>query len=117
MTAALAVLAGLLGLAVGSFLNVVIWRVPRGESVVHAALALPRLRCTASGRAMRSPSCPGCLLERRCRDCRRAISARYPLVELLTGGSSSPSRFAFADARRPGCPPISTWPPSASRSR
>ncbi len=75
----------ILGLVIGSFLNVVIWRVPRGESVVSP------------------PShCPGCdseiapydnipvvswlILRGRCRHCATLISARYPLVELASAG-------------------------------
>lgn len=77
-------LVGLLGLVVGSFLNVVVWRVPRGESVVRPPSA-----------------CPGChepiawydnvpvvswlVLRGRCRRCDAPISARYVVVELLTG--------------------------------
>ena len=83
MTAALAVLAGLLGLAVGSFLNVVVWRVPRGESVVT-----PRSHCPNCNAGIRPrdeiPVVSWLLLKRRCRDCQASISARYPLVELLT---------------------------------
>lgn len=77
--------AALLGLAVGSFLNVVIWRVPRGESVVRPASA-----CPGCGHPLRArdnvPVLSWVLLGARCRDCRRRISARYPLVELLTAG-------------------------------
>ena len=75
--------AGLLGLVVGSFLNVVIWRVPRGESIVR-----PGSHCPACGAAVRPrdniPVASWLLLGRKCRDCRAPISARYPGVELLT---------------------------------
>src|SRR6185437_16390357 len=78
-----AVLAGLLGLAVGSFLNVVVWRGPRGESVVS-----PRSHCPNCQHGIRQrdeiPVVSWLLLKRRCRDCKTPISARYPLVELLT---------------------------------
>lgn len=84
MTAVLLAFCGLFGLLIGSFLNVVIWRVPRGESII------------------RPPShCPGCdqpiaprdnipviswlMLRGRCRHCSTRISVRYPLVELATG--------------------------------
>ena len=83
MPAALAVIAGLLGLAVGSFLNVVVWRVPRGESVVT-----PRSHCPNCDAGIRPrdeiPVISWLLLKGRCRDCQAPISTRYPLVELLT---------------------------------
>jgi len=75
---------GVLGLVVGSFLNVVIWRVPRGESVVH-----PPSACPSCGHPVRRrdnvPVLSWLLLRGRCRDCRAPISARYPLVEAGTG--------------------------------
>jgi leader peptidase (prepilin peptidase) / N-methyltransferase len=75
---------GLLGLLVGSFLNVVIWRVPRGESVVR-----PPSHCPACHKRIRSrdnvPVLSWLLLRGRCRDCGTSISVRYPLVELGTG--------------------------------
>jgi leader peptidase (prepilin peptidase)/N-methyltransferase len=84
MTAFLAVVCGVLGLAVGSFLNVVVWRVPRDESVVH-----PRSHCPRCGMQLASrdnvPVVSWLLLRGRCRGCREPISPRYPLVELLTG--------------------------------
>lgn len=83
MVTVLAVLCGLLGLAVGSFLNVVVWRVPRGESVVS-----PPSACPACGHAIRArdnvPVLGWLLLRGRCRDCEEPISRRYPLVEALT---------------------------------
>ncbi len=83
MTAFLAVLAGVLGLAIGSFLNVVIWRVPRGESVVS-----PPSSCPGCGAAIRPrdnvPVLGWLLLRGQCRDCEARISARYPLVEAGT---------------------------------
>lgn len=76
-------LAALLGLLVGSFLNVVIWRVPRGESVVSPPSACPRC-----GERVRSrdniPVLSWLLLRGRCRDCQAPIAARYPLVEAAT---------------------------------
>ena len=84
MTAAMTyVIVGLLGLLVGSFLNVVIYRVPRGESVVA-----PASHCPACGRPIRSrhniPVLGWFLLRGRCADCDAPISARYPLVEGAT---------------------------------
>lgn len=80
----LTVLAGVLGLLVGSFLNVVVWRVPRGESVVSPPSACPA--CTAPVRPRDNvPVVSWLLLRGRCRDCRAPVSRRYPLVELGTG--------------------------------
>jgi leader peptidase (prepilin peptidase) / N-methyltransferase len=80
-----ALAAGLLGLLIGSFLNVVVHRVPRGESV-----ASPPSACPGCGTAIRPrdnvPVISWLLLRRRCRDCGEPISARYPLVELGTAG-------------------------------
>ena len=71
------------GLAVGSFLNVVIYRVPRKESVVR-----PRSRCPGCGTQLAErdniPVFSWLLLRGKCRTCGEPISARYPLVELLT---------------------------------
>ncbi len=83
MTAVLTVLAALVGAAVGSFLNVVVHRVPAGASVVRPASA-----CPGCGEAIRPrdnvPVLGWLLLRGRCRDCAEPISARYPLVEAGT---------------------------------
>lgn len=75
--------SGVLGLIIGSFLNVVVWRVPRGESIAH-----PPSHCPACGANVRPrdnvPVVSWLLLRGRCRDCLARISARYPLVELGT---------------------------------
>jgi leader peptidase (prepilin peptidase) / N-methyltransferase len=77
-------LAAPFGLIIGSFLNVVAYRLPRGESLVH-----PPSRCTSCGHEVRPydnvPVFSWLLLRGRCRHCAGRISARYPLVELLTG--------------------------------
>ena len=77
------VLIGVLGLLVGSFLNVVIYRLPRGES-----LARPASRCPECETPIKPydnmPVLSWLLLRGRCRKCGAAISARYPLVEALT---------------------------------
>ena len=79
----LVALVTLAGLAVGSFLNVVVHRVPRGESVVRPGSACPA--CAAPVRPRDNVPVAGWLLLRgRCRDCAQPISARYPLVELTT---------------------------------
>lgn len=84
MTAFLVVCCAVLGVAVGSFLNVVVWRVPRGESVVSPPSHCPR--CDARIRARDNvPVVSWLLLRGRCHSCHEPISVRYPLVELLTG--------------------------------
>jgi leader peptidase (prepilin peptidase)/N-methyltransferase len=78
------VVAVIFGLVVGSFLNVVVWRVPRGESVVR-----PPSHCPGCDHEVRPrdnvPLASWLLLRGKCRDCGMHISARYPLVEALTG--------------------------------
>jgi leader peptidase (prepilin peptidase)/N-methyltransferase len=82
--ALLAAACGLLGLLVGSFLNVVVHRVPLGESV-----ARPPSACPGCGTPIRPrdnvPVVSWLVLRGRCRDCSETISKRYPLVELGTG--------------------------------
>jgi leader peptidase (prepilin peptidase)/N-methyltransferase len=77
------IFAGVLGACIGSFLNVVIWRLPRGESVAKG-----RSHCPKCGHLIRGydnvPVLSWLLLRARCRDCHAPISARYPLVEALT---------------------------------
>jgi leader peptidase (prepilin peptidase)/N-methyltransferase len=74
----------LFGLVVGSFLNVVIHRVPRLESVVW-----PASHCPHCGEPIRPrdnvPLVSYVLLRGRCRNCKEPISARYPAVEATTG--------------------------------
>lgn len=76
-------LAFLLGLVVGSFLNVCIHRWPRGESVIA-----PRSRCPACNRQIawhdNIPALSYIVLRGRCRSCGAAISPRYLVVELAT---------------------------------
>jgi leader peptidase (prepilin peptidase)/N-methyltransferase len=80
----LVVAAVVLGLAIGSFLNVVIWRVPRDESVSR-----PASHCPACDNPVRPydnvPVVSWLALRGRCRDCHEPISVRYPLVEAGTG--------------------------------
>jgi len=71
----------LFGLAVGSFLNVVVWRVPRHESVVRPGSHCPA--CDAELGALENvPVVSWVVLRGHCRHCGVRISARYPLVEL-----------------------------------
>ena len=71
------------GAVVGSFLNVVVHRLPRGESLVH-----PRSRCPSCGTQIAGydniPILSWLVLRGRCRHCQAPISPRYPAVELLT---------------------------------
>jgi len=76
-------LAGLFGLVIGSFLNVCIFRLPRGVSVVT-----PRSRCTACGHLLswyeNIPLASFAVLRGRCRTCGVRISWQYPLIEVVT---------------------------------
>jgi leader peptidase (prepilin peptidase)/N-methyltransferase len=73
-----------LGACIGSFLNVVVWRLPRGESLVSPGSHCPG--CDAPIPAWANvPLLSYAALRGRCRACGKKISARYPLVEALTG--------------------------------
>lgn len=78
------VISAILGLMIGSFVNVVIYRVPRGLSVVR-----PASRCPTCGNPVSPrdniPVISWLLLRGRCRSCREPIAVIYPLVELTTG--------------------------------
>ena len=78
-----AAFAGLMGLVLGSFLNVVAYRLPRGESLTN-----PPSRCPGCATAVRPydnvPVLSWLLLRGRCRTCDTPISRRYPLVEAGT---------------------------------
>jgi leader peptidase (prepilin peptidase)/N-methyltransferase len=86
--------SGLLGLIAGSFLNVVIYRVPLRQSVVW-----PASRCPACGAPIEPrdnvPLLSYVLLRGRCRNCKARISARYPLVEALTGAMFAGAAYEF----------------------
>jgi leader peptidase (prepilin peptidase)/N-methyltransferase len=112
----LAAVAGLLGLCVGSFLNVVIHRLPkmmerewqaqcadlRGEEATPEAplsLAKPRSRCPACGHQITAleniPVLSYLLLKGKCSGCGTGISARYPIVEILTSLLSAYAAWHF----------------------
>ena len=114
-------LAGLLGLAVGSFLNVVIHRLPRmmlresanfvaaerGETLPHADrynLLLPRSACPHCGTAIAArhnvPLLGWLWLRGRCHACGAAISPRYPLVELITASLFALAAWRFGAAQQ-----------------
>lgn len=77
-------LSALLGLILGSFLNVVIYRIPRRESLVR-----PGSHCPSCGQPIHFydnvPVFSWLVLRGKCRSCHISISVRYPLVELITG--------------------------------
>ena len=86
-TPLLLVLAAVLGLSVGSFLNVCIYRLPRGES-----LASPPSRCPRCGKPLawydNVPVLSWLVLRARCRQCGEPISIQYPIVEMVTAATA-----------------------------
>lgn len=85
---------GLFGLAIGSFLNVVIHRVPLRQSIVWLSS-----RCPSCGEGLKSfdnlPVLSYLVLRGRCRICKAVISPRYPFVEVLTGILFALAGFEF----------------------
>ena len=83
MTGVLLASAGVFGLVIGSFLNVVIYRLPLRKSII-----VPRSSCPICNHPLRwydnIPIASWIILKGRCRDCRAPISIRYPLVEAGT---------------------------------
>lgn len=81
----IAVIVFLLGLALGSFFNVCIYRIPIDKSIVF-----PPSHCTSCNNKLKArdliPVLSYALLRGRCHYCRAKVSIRYPLIEILTGG-------------------------------
>jgi len=94
LTAFLAVACGLFGLAVGSFLNVVIHRVPRKESIVQPRSSCPSCHTPITNRD-NIPVLSWLLLRGKCRTCSQPISPRYPLVEAATAALFVGGAFRF----------------------
>jgi leader peptidase (prepilin peptidase)/N-methyltransferase len=131
--AAFAAVAFLFGLAIGSFLNVVIYRLPiilerewraqcaelsDPQAAVTASaetftLAHPRSRCPACSAPIRAihnvPVLSWLALRGRCASCQARISARYPAVELATGLLSAAVAWHFGFGFEAGCALIVTW--------
>ncbi len=88
--------AAVFGLIVGSFLNVVIYRVPRGESIVTPPSACPR--CGHRLSAWENvPILSFLVLRRRCSSCHAPISWRYPLVEAMGGAAFAAIALRYED--------------------
>lgn len=96
MTPGLLIVVGVFGLMAGSFLNVVIARVPAGESVVT-----PRSRCPKCHKLIswydNVPVVSFLLLSGRCRNCNTPISSRYPAVEFATAVAFTMQAIAHGD--------------------
>jgi leader peptidase (prepilin peptidase)/N-methyltransferase len=105
LTMVLPIAAAILGACIGSFLNVVAWRLPRQESVV-----LPPSHCPRCGTQLQwfenLPVLGWLLLRGHCRHCRAPISPRYPLVELLSAGLWVAVTMAAPTAMGPGVAPF-----------
>ncbi|MDI9570887.1 MAG: A24 family peptidase [Pseudomonadota bacterium] len=84
----------LLGAIVGSYLNVCIYRIPRGESLVFPASRCPRCGSDIPWHD-NVPIIGYLLLKGRCRHCRQRISGRYPLVEALSAALASAAYLKF----------------------
>src|SRR5438309_5983271 len=74
----------ILGAVVGSFLNVVVWRLPRGESLITPPSHCPKCN-TPLAWYDNIPVFGWIMLKGRCRYCNQAISPRYPIIEAVTG--------------------------------
>jgi leader peptidase (prepilin peptidase) / N-methyltransferase len=93
-TTAGAIVAALFGALVGSFLNVCIHRLPRGQSIVWPASACPHCHRALSWYE-NIPVLSFLALRARCRTCRAPIAVRYPLVEALTALMSGAAWWYF----------------------
>lgn len=74
----------ILGTILGSFLNVVIYRTPRNESIVHGRSHCPKCNHVLSPLEL-IPVISFVFLKGRCKECKSPISVRYPIIEILTG--------------------------------
>jgi leader peptidase (prepilin peptidase) / N-methyltransferase len=99
---------GVLGLLIGSFLNVVAYRVPIGMSIVTPASACPGCRTPIAARD-NVPLLSWALLRGACRHCRMPISVRYPLVEAATGVAFVVAALAFLPRVTTATDPRLAW--------
>ncbi len=74
----------ILGICIGSFLNVLIWRIPNGISFIKGRSFCPKCNTQLKDRDL-IPVFSFLFLKGRCRACKEPISARYPIIETLTG--------------------------------
>lgn len=100
MAGIVALICGVFGLLFGSFGNVVIHRVPDGESIVRPPSACPGCGTAISPRD-NIPVLSWLLLRGKCRNCGRPISARYPIVELASAALFAVTGYVFASADPP----------------
>ena len=95
-------MAAILGAIVGSFLNVVAYRLPRGESLLH-----PPSACPACGTPIKPydnvPVLGWLWLRGKCRACGAPISPQYPIVEAVTGLLCAACVLRFGADRTSGC--------------
>lgn len=98
VTAAYCATLGLLGLVIGSFLNVVACRVPNGQSILRPPSACPKCGTRIAARD-NIPLVGYLLLGGKCRHCRAPIAFRYPLVELATGALWAAAGWRLAQLR------------------
>jgi len=95
------VFAALLGAAVGSFLNVAISRLPRGESLMH-----PGSHCPSCGRGLmwweNIPVASFIALGGKCRTCRAPIGLRHLAVEVASGAAAAAAAIAMKGGARVG---------------
>lgn len=101
----LPLMAALLGACVGSFLNVVAWRLPREESLLRPPSHCPRCGTRLSW-FENLPVIGWLLILGRCRHCHRPVSSRYPLVELLCAGLWLAALLARPTAMGNAAPPL-----------
>jgi len=100
--------SAIFGLVVGSFLNVVIYRVPAGLSIASPPSACPN--CKALIKTRHNVPLLGWLaLRGRCASCRSAISVRYPLVELATGTLFAAIAWRLSDLDLTSALPAFAW--------
>lgn len=104
----LALFLGVFGLLIGSFLNVCVYRLPRGESVV-----VGRSHCPSCGHRLGPadlvPVLSFLALGRRCRYCHQPISSRYATVEVLTAGLFFLSTLILSSVSQVLFFPVLTW--------
>ncbi len=90
----LAIILFIFGLAIGSFFNVCIYRIPRNKSLVFPASHCPNCKKPISPYD-NIPVLSYLILKGKCRNCKKSISIRYPIVELLTALFFATAAFKF----------------------